>query len=105
MKLNFSKEDFKKNNDKLIFNEDFVKNSFPNKRTENWKFTDLEKILNFNFKELNVYNKKDTISFNEKLKFDHYYLIAINGNISNYNFGSEEKNLDHLQILILKIYY
>ena len=32
MKLNFSKEDFKKNNDKLIFNEDFVKNNFPNKR-------------------------------------------------------------------------
>ena len=91
MKLNFSKEDFNKNYDKLIFNEDFVKNTFPNKRTENWKFTDLEKILNFKFKELSVYNKKDTISFNEKLKFDHYYLIAINGNISNYNFGNEEK--------------
>ena len=91
MKLNFSKEDFNKNNDKLIFNEDFVKNNFPNKREENWKFTDLEKILNFKFKELNVYNKKNTISFNEKLKFDHYYLIAINGNISSYNFGHGEK--------------
>ena len=67
MKLNYLKEDFKKNNDKPIFNEDFVKNNFPTKREESWKFTDLEKILNFKFKELNVYNKKDIISFNEKL--------------------------------------
>ena len=47
--------------------------------------------IKFKFKELNVYNKKDIISFNKKLKFDHYSLIAINGNISNYNFGDEEK--------------
>ena len=58
MKLNFSKEDFNKNKDNIMFNEDFVKNNFPNKRKENWKFTDLEKILNFKFKELSVYNKK-----------------------------------------------
>ena len=94
MKLNYLKEDFKKNNDKPIFNEDFVKNNFPTKREESWKFTDLEKILNFKFKELNVYNKKDIISFNKKLKFDHYSLIAINGNISNYNFGDEEKKFN-----------
>ncbi len=91
MKLNFSKEDFNKNKDNIMFNEDFVKNNFPNKRKENWKFTDLEKILNFKFKELSVYNKKNTITFNEKLQFDHYYLISINGNISKYNFGNGEK--------------
>ncbi len=91
MKLNFSKEDFNKNKDNIMFNEDFVKNDFPNKRKENWKFTDLEKILNFKFKELSVYNKKNTITFDEKLQFDHYYLISINGNISKYNFGNGEK--------------
>ncbi len=91
MKLNFSKEDFNKNKDNIMFNEDFVKNNFPNKRKENWKFTDLEKILNFKFKELSVYNKKNTITFDEKLQFDHYYLISINGNISKYNFGNGEK--------------
>ena len=34
----------------------FKKKGFPNKRLEDWKFTDLEKILKENFKELN--NKK-----------------------------------------------
>ena len=32
---------------------------FPNKKNEDWKFTDLDKILNSNFKELNpTFNRK-----------------------------------------------
>ena len=39
---------------------DYFKNKgFPNKRQEEWKFTDLEKILKDNFEELN--NKKSKI--------------------------------------------
>ena len=92
MKLNFSIDKFKKDNGKLVFNKDYVKSNFPTKRKENWKFTDLDKILNFKFEELNIYNEKNEINFNEKLKFDHYYLVSINGNISNYNFGKGDKS-------------
>ena len=58
MELNFKIKDsldkhIKIKEKKLIY---FKKKGFPNKRLEEWKFTDLEKILNDNFKELN--NKK-----------------------------------------------
>ena len=85
----------------------FKNKGFPNKREEEWKFTDLEKILKDNFKELN--NKK---SENENLDvfnldFKHNSIILINGKLDSYDFKIEnlkDKNyspvnkleLDHL---------
>ena len=66
---------------------------FPNKRSEEWKFTDLNKIISENFKKLApinaLVNKK-----NIKLikNFEHNYIILINGMLSENNFKHEEKN-------------
>ena len=66
---------------------------FPNKRSEEWKFTDLNKIISENFKKLApinaLVNKK-----NIKLikNFEHNYIILINGMRSENNFKHEEKN-------------
>lgn len=51
--LNFSKEniEFKRKN----FNN-FVEKGFPNKREENWKFSDLNQIISKNIKNLSFYN-------------------------------------------------
>ena len=56
MELNFKIKDgldkhLKLREEKLNY---FKKKGFPNKRLEDWKFTDLEKILKENFKELNL---------------------------------------------------
>ncbi len=85
----------------------FKNKGFPNKREEEWKFTDLEKILKDNFGELN--NKKSVNKnpnvFN--LDFKHNSIILINGQLDSYDFKIEnfqDKNyspvnkleLDHL---------
>ena len=35
---------------------EFIKNGFPNKRIEDWKFSDLNQIISSNIKELNFFN-------------------------------------------------
>ena len=70
----------------------FNKIGFPNKKKEDWKFSDFKEIIYKNFKELNV---KDTSAKDQKINllkdFDHNYLIVINGEYSSCNFQFEEK--------------
>ena len=35
---------------------EFIKNGFPNKRIEDWKFSDLNQIISSNIKELKFFN-------------------------------------------------
>ena len=66
---------------------------FPNKRLEDWKFTDFKNIINSNFKKLDI--KKVTSDFHktELLKdFDHNYIFLVNGKLHSSNFKFEEKN-------------
>ena len=37
---------------------EFIKNGFPNKRIEDWKFSDLNKIISSNIKDLKYFNKE-----------------------------------------------
>ena len=71
----------------------FNKIGFPNKKNEDWKFSDLRQIVYKNFKKLNI---KDTSSKAKKINliedFDHNYLIITNGELSSSNFKFEEKN-------------
>ncbi len=91
MELNFKIKDgldkhFKLREKKLFY---FQKKGFPNKRLEEWKFTDLEKILKENFKELN--NKK-LESKNPKdlnLGFKHNSIKLINGKLTSFDFEIE----------------
>ncbi len=73
--------------------EVFNKNGFPNKKDEDWKFTDLNKILSQNFK--NIVNKDFSLK-NKKLElikeFEHNYISLLNGKLISSNFSYEEKN-------------
>ncbi len=71
----------------------FNKKGFPNKRSEEWKFTDLNKIIEENFKEL-----KSNISISKKnafldliKDFEHNYIILNNGVLKSENFQHEDK--------------
>ena len=71
----------------------FSKNGFPNRREEAWKFTDLSTILSKNFANIN----NDFISLKEKKfelikKFDHNYLIVLDGKLVSSEFKFEDKN-------------
>jgi Fe-S cluster assembly protein SufD len=69
----------------------FAKEGFPNKRIEEWKFTDLNKIINNNFKELQSENK---IDFNKQVDlindFEHNSIVLINGVLNSNNFQHED---------------
>ena len=65
----------------------FYKSGFPNKQAEDWKFTDLNLILNKNFSSLS--NEVDFESSKELeiIKyFEHNNIFLINGKIISKNF-------------------
>lgn len=69
-----------------IFNEE----GFPNKKAEEWKFTDLNKIINDNFEKISNYDKplKDTkLSLIDD--FEHNSITLVNGYLNSKNFAYE----------------
>ena len=71
----------------------FNKRGFPNKKNEDWKFSDLREIVQKNFKKLNVNNTRSKVKkINLIEDFDHNYIAIINGELSSSNFKFEEKN-------------
>jgi len=70
----------------------FTKKGFPNKKIEEWKFTDLEKIITKNFKEIDSIKP---ISKNDKVElikdFEHNFIILVNGILDSSNFKHEDK--------------
>jgi len=66
---------------------------FPNKRLEDWKFSDFKNIIDDNFDELDTsyasssFNKIDLLT-----DFDHNYIFLVNGNLHSSDFKFEEKN-------------
>tara|TARA_B100000780_G_scaffold162954_1_gene113901 strand:- start:141 stop:1385 length:1245 start_codon:yes stop_codon:yes gene_type:complete len=71
----------------------FYKSGFPSKQAEDWKFTDLNLILNKNFE--NISNEVNFES-NKELKvvesFQHNYIFLTNGKIISSSFAYEEKS-------------
>jgi len=71
----------------------FKATGFPNKRFEDWKFSDFRYIVDRNFKELNVKRASSNIRKVDLLKdFEHNYIILVNGNLQSSNFEYEEKS-------------
>ena len=71
---------------------------FPNKRNEDWKFSDLREIVSKNFNKLDLKfekSKKPKIDFIKD--FDHNYIVIINGELLLSDFKYEEKNKIKLQ--------
>ena len=74
-KISKEERDFRINN--LNF---FNEKGFPNKRQEDWKFSDLREIVQKNFKELNVKKVNSKVKKVNLIKdFDHNYIVVING--------------------------
>ena len=73
----------------------FIKLGFPNRRQENWKFSDLNQIIKKNIGELSFFNdysstnKIDTSIFAEGL--EHNKIVFINGRIEKIDFNYEEQ--------------
>ena len=71
----------------------FNEKGFPNKRQEDWKFSDLREIVQKNFKELNVKKVNSKVKKVNLIKdFDHNYIVVINGELKSSDFKYEEKN-------------
>ena len=87
---------FKKNN-----LENFIKNGFPGRKLESWKFSDLNQIINKNIGELNFYidpSKENLIDNALIIKdFDHNKIVFINGKVEELDFSFEDK--DKVKIL------
>ena len=104
MELNFKIRD--KSDESLKLREahlsNFKKKGFPNKREEDWKFTDLEKVLNDNFNELNNDQLDDKNPYLHDLNFTHNSIKLVNGKLQSFNFKSEslkDKNFFSLKDL------
>jgi Fe-S cluster assembly protein SufD len=71
----------------------FLKTGFPNKQNEDWKFTDLNAILNKNFDKIT-----NNFEFDLKKKFkilenfDHNYILLTNGALSKSDFNYEDED-------------
>ena len=76
-----------------IKNLELFKNiGFPNKRLEDWKFSDFKNIVDNNFNELDVKKVSNDISKIELLNdFDHNYILLVNGSLHSSNFQHEDK--------------
>ena len=77
-----------------IKNLEFFKASgFPNKRLEDWKFSDFKYIIDKNFEELDTKKASSDISKIDLLKdFEHNYILLVNGNLHSSNFDHEDKS-------------
>jgi len=75
---------------------EFIKKGFPNKRIEDWKFSDFNQIITSNIKELKFFNnetKPDEFDQSTLVNnFVHNKIIFVNGLISKFDFNCEEKN-------------
>tara|TARA_Y100000590_G_scaffold455930_1_gene605502 strand:- start:247 stop:1497 length:1251 start_codon:yes stop_codon:yes gene_type:complete len=66
---------------------------FPNKRLEDWKFSDFKNIIDDNFNELDTtYTSSNFDKIDLLTDFDHNYIFLVNGNLHSSDFKYEEKN-------------
>ena len=87
-KISKEERDFRINNLNL-----FNKKGFPNKKQEDWKFSDLREIVRKNFKKLKVNKVNSKVKKVNLIKdFDHNYIVVVNGKLNSSNFKFEEKN-------------
>ena len=86
---------------KKFYLDNFINKGFPNRKEEDWKFSDLYQIIKKNIGELSFYsdytstNKVDTSAFVDGL--EHNKIVFINGRIEKIDFDYEKK--DKIEII------
>ena len=80
---------------KKINIENFFKKGFPNKRQEDWKFSDLNQIIETNIENLNYISEIEN-KYNIEQKpikdFDHNKIFIVNGKIIKTELGFDDDN-------------
>ena len=73
--------------------DNFIKNGFPNKRIEDWKFSDLKQIIVTNFDNIDFSKKEKQSNIDENLTVDleHNKIVFIDGIISKIDFSYENE--------------
>ena len=72
----------------------FVENGFPNKRIEDWKFSDLNQIISSNIENLRFHNNLEVNKIDETIfidKFLHNKIVFLNGVVSSTDFSLEDE--------------
>ena len=86
---------------KKFYLDNFINKGFPNRKEEDWKFSDLNQIIKKNIGELSFYsdytstNKVDSSVFVDGL--EHNKIVFINGRIEKIDFDYEKK--DQIEII------
>jgi Fe-S cluster assembly protein SufD len=71
----------------------FYDSGFPSKQVEDWKFTDLNLILNKNFEKIsNEVHFEASKKFKAIENFEHNFIFLTNGKIISTNFDHEDKS-------------
>ncbi|OUW62958.1 MAG: Fe-S cluster assembly protein SufD [Pelagibacteraceae bacterium TMED201] len=96
--LNLSQKDLEI---KKFYLDNFITRGFPNKKDEDWKFSDLNQIIKKNIGDLSFFsdytstNKVDTSVFVDGL--EHNKIVFINGRIEKIDFDYEKR--DQIEII------
>ena len=108
LKIDFEKKlkDFSYSDQEKKFKEtnfkEFLKKGFPNRKLENWKFSDLNQIIKSNIGELTFYNdykKENQIDKIELIsELEHNKIIIVDGKIEKIDFKFEDK--DKIEVLV-----
>ena len=97
---NFSNQEIKLKKQAL---DNFLKNGFPSRKLENWKFSDINQIIQKNIGELafyNDYNIKNEINDDIFIKeIEHNKIVIVNGKVERLSFEYEEKDKINLSTL------
>jgi len=97
---NFSNQEIKFKKEAL---DNFLKNGFPSRKLENWKFSDIKQIIQKNIGELafyNDYNIENEINDDIFIKeIEHNKIVIVNGKVERLSFEYEESDKINLTTL------
>ena len=90
---NFSNQEIKLKKEAL---DNFLKNGFPSRKLENWKFSDIKQIIQKSIGELafyNDYNIENEINDDIFIKeIEHNKIVIVNGKVEQLSFEYEESD-------------
>ncbi len=108
--LNLSKENIDLRKKNL---SQFIENGFPNKKKEDWKFSDLNAIISKEIKKLKYFDENILEEKEKKISFDKFpthitknnFILLVNGCVKQINLNHENmKNIEIINSIDNKIY-
>ena len=83
----------------------FLEKGFPNRKLEDWKFSDISRVIQKNIGELSFYNDQDVKNQVDETIFikniEHNKIVVVNGKIEKLSFEHEES--DKIEVITLSL--